>query len=168
MITNRYEINGDITTLIITSDTGETRYIFDTADLDLIKQYRWSIISTGYAGYVTKVDGKSTTIYLHRYIMDATERNQWVDHINGDIYNNRRINLRLVKPCQNCWNRGLSVANTSGCTGIYYYKDRDQWGASINYNNTRKYLGFFKDKEDAIAARKAAEKEYYGEFTRLD
>jgi len=46
--------------------------------------------------------------------------------------------------------------NTSGTPGVY--KKRDKWVARITYKKTNYYLGNFLEKEDAIAARKSAEK----------
>lgn len=48
--------------------------------------------------------------------------------------------------------------NTSGCTGVYYDKKRDNWLAYINFQKKRYFLGSYKEKEKAIRARKAAEK----------
>ena len=45
--------------------------------------------------------------------------------------------------------------NTSGTPGVY--KKRDKWVAKITYKKTNYYLGNFFEKEDAVAARKAAE-----------
>ncbi len=45
--------------------------------------------------------------------------------------------------------------NTSGTPGVY--KKRDKWVARITYKKTNYYLGNFFEKEDAVAARKAAE-----------
>ena len=45
--------------------------------------------------------------------------------------------------------------NTSGTPGVY--KKRDKWIARITYKKKNYYLGYFTEKEDAVAARKAAE-----------
>ena len=66
-----------------------------------------------------------------------------------------------------------SALNTSGHTGVYLDKKSGKWQAYINYKKKRYYLGFFKEKEDAIRARKEGEKrihdpvimEYYGNLT---
>ena len=55
----------------------------------------------------------------------------------------------------------LSKDNTSGITGVYQRKNSDFWEVSIGFKGRLIYLGKFKDKEDAIKARKQAEQKYY-------
>lgn len=55
--------------------------------------------------------------------------------------------------------------NTSGCTGVSYDKSVGLWKATINFQREKYYLGGYSDKNAAILARKAAEKEIYGKFT---
>ena len=50
-----------------------------------------------------------------------------------------------------------STLNTSGHTGVYLDKRSGKWQAYINYKKKRYHLGFFKEKEDAIRARKEGE-----------
>ena len=51
--------------------------------------------------------------------------------------------------------------NTSGCTGVYFDKRTEKWQSYINFRKKRYCLGFFKEKQKAIEARKAAEKKLY-------
>ena len=52
-----------------------------------------------------------------------------------------------------------SPHNKSGTTGIHYDAKKDRWIAAICRNGVNKYIGTFKDKDDAIAARMSAEEE---------
>lgn len=54
--------------------------------------------------------------------------------------------------------------NTSGCRGVSWDTSVNLWKSYINFQGKRYYLGGFKDIEPAIAARRAAEKEIYGNF----
>lgn len=83
-----------------------------------------------------------------------------IDHINGDPLDNRLANLRLVSDAENHRNRKLSTRNTSGCVGVTWKKQDKAWQSQISVSGKYIYLGQFKDKEDAIAARKAAEGKY--------
>ena len=52
----------------------------------------------------------------------------------------------------------LRSDNTSGCTGVHFDRQRKLWIAYINFQKKRYWLGTFENREDAIAARKLAEK----------
>jgi len=54
--------------------------------------------------------------------------------------------------------------NTSGTVGVSYDSSHDKWAASIRLQGKTYYLGRFKEKEDAIAARKIAEEKLHVSF----
>jgi len=83
-----------------------------------------------------------------------------IDHINGDATDNRIENLRDVSCQDNQRNVRRKGNNTSGTTGVHWHISKKKWEAQIMINDKRLFLGRFKHKEDAIAARKAAEKKY--------
>lgn len=53
-------------------------------------------------------------------------------------------------------NQGLRKDNTSGYTGVKWYKKTRRWFVDIRVNNKKVSIGYFKDKNEAIAARKIA------------
>ncbi len=57
-----------------------------------------------------------------------------------------------------------SAANTTGVRGVYYESKFDRWRAEIKFQRKRYYLGTYKNKEDAIKARLAAETDLYEPF----
>ncbi len=57
-----------------------------------------------------------------------------------------------------------SAANTSGYRGVYYESRFDRWRAEIKFQGKRYYLGTYKNKEDAIKARLAAEADIFEPF----
>jgi hypothetical protein len=81
-----------------------------------------------------------------------------LDHINGNGLDNRIENLRVVTPLENQRNRKLNKNNKSGTLGVRYRKDKCKWIAYIKYNHKSVSLGSFKTKDEAIKARKQAEK----------
>lgn len=83
-----------------------------------------------------------------------------IDHINGDGYDNRLSNLREVTHKENQRNQKLLSNNKSGTCGVFWKKQDSVWGAQIKINGRQKHLGYFKDKSDAILARKAADREH--------
>jgi len=54
--------------------------------------------------------------------------------------------------------------NTSGCKGVYWAPAERKWYATIIFKGKTHNLGRFTDKEEAIAARKEAEKLYFEPF----
>jgi len=107
---------------------------------------------------------KDINWYEHRIIWTLTNGeipdDMVIDHINGDACDNRISNLRVVTPSINSRNRKVGKNNTSGKTGVYYYKPKNKWRAHIFTGKTKHalVLGAFDTKEEAIAARKGAEK----------
>lgn len=85
-----------------------------------------------------------------------------IDHINGDHMDDRIENLREVTMSENMRNAKQYKNNTSGVVGVIYEKASNKWRVNITPPNTTKskYLGSFKNKEDAIKVRKDAEKMY--------
>ncbi len=80
-----------------------------------------------------------------------------VDHKDGDGLNNIWTNLRAVTGLENHKNMRKPASNTSGTVGVYWCKQTRKWQSQISYAGRQVTLGRFHDKEDAIAARKAAE-----------
>ncbi len=99
----------------------------------------------------------------HR-VLWALVHGEWpdqIDHINGIKTDNRLLNLRSVTKLENFKNRRLSKNNRSGTMGVSLRLETGQWRASIRDENSRQIsLGHFAVKDDAIAARKAAELQY--------
>lgn len=83
-----------------------------------------------------------------------------VDHDNRDGTDNRWLNLNVTDYTGNNRNRGKSRRNTSGYTGVTKIKKSQTYVAIIGVNGTNKYLGSFKTIEEAVKARKEAEKKY--------
>lgn len=124
----------------------------DKSDLEGIKDYRWWLDSNGYV--TTKTNSKK--VRLHRLLMNTPE-NFVTDHINHNILDNRKQNLRIVTQSQNCMNR-------KDVKGYYWRKNINKWQVLIKINQKGIRLGCFKKEKDAIQARKNAEQQYFGEF----
>lgn len=83
-----------------------------------------------------------------------------IDHINGNRADNRIINLRLVDHVGNGKNRKRSVNNKSGVTGVRQRAPGGSWLAQIKANRRTINLGAFPTREEAIRARKDAERRH--------
>jgi hypothetical protein len=83
-----------------------------------------------------------------------------IDHINGNITDNRPNNLREVSHHENTKNMTLHRNSTTGVAGVSYSTKHHKFVAYITHNRKRIHLGHYSTIEEASAARKAAEKEY--------
>ena len=133
----------------------------DIEDLEIAQKYYWIKDVNGYI--VTTTTRKRKNAYrLHRLIMNAPDE-LVVDHINHDRSDNRKQNLRLCTLSQNAMNT-RDDPKRSLPNGICIDKKTGFYVAQItkNYKNIR--LGRYKNLSDAVAARKKAEIELFGEF----
>lgn len=83
-----------------------------------------------------------------------------IDHIDGNPGNNRIRNLRDVSHRENLQNQKSNSANTSGASGVRWDRARKKWRAEIKSNGKNIHLGRFPDFDEAVAARKQAERDY--------
>lgn len=83
-----------------------------------------------------------------------------VDHINGDTSDNRPSNLRLVDASESMKNRAMPRANKSGYVGVTKDKESGRWKAHIKHDGKQITLGRFDNIEDAVDARRSAERKY--------
>lgn len=60
---------------------------------------------------------------------------------------------------------GVRKGNTSGVTGIDWSKRRNKWRARITINKKTINLGDFKNFDDAVKARKDAERRFFEEYS---
>lgn len=109
----------------------------------------------------TSIDGFKC--YAHRlawlYMLGEYPSEQ-IDHINGNGTDNRWSNLREVSHITNSKNQKLRSTNSSGITGVYWSEQRQKWCASITVKGKSIALGRHDTKEEAVEARKQAEREH--------
>jgi hypothetical protein len=141
--------------------------LVDDDDYERLTAYEWFLSGTGYAvGFVPTHD-KFALIYMHRLILNAGPE-QHVDHINGDLLDNCRQNLRLATPQQNTQNRGLSTLSLTGLKGVSWHKRRQKFHARIQLQGVRCHLGFFDDAETAALAYDYAARTLFGVFSHCN
>ncbi len=103
---------------------------------------------------------------IHRFIWawhgNSLEPNEEIDHIDGNSFNNCIENLRPTSRKQNSENRKTANKDSkNGVKGVCFDKKAKKWRAYICHNGKHIHLGYYVNKEDAIAARIAAEKKYF-------
>lgn len=156
---NTYDLSGE-SGIGWTSNTNEEFY-FDIEDYDKIKYYCWHMTTDGYIH--TTINKKHLS--LHRLVMDVDDKTVYIDHINHNKKDNRKKNLRCADTSKNQMNRRIMNRNTSGVAGVYWESKLNKWHAQIVYHKKTYNLGRYDLYEDAVKARKEAEKQYFGEFS---
>ncbi len=122
---------------------------------------------------------KNLTLTLHRCVLGLGHSVAYKgDHINGNIRDNRKINLRLATDKQNSYNKN-KINNVNGLIGVKkmadsykhtngsVYKRKKTWVAAIEYE--KKYISrYFHTKEEASWYRDLMAVDLFGEFASLN
>ena len=122
-----------------------------------------AIVSNGYRHIQITLAGKRRK-YLAHHISYAWHRGLWpaaeIDHINHLRDDNQIENLRAVSREENSRNLSLAVNSSTGVTGVVWHIRDRKWQARIMVNRKLIHLGSFANFDDAVAARKSAEKKF--------
>ena len=121
------------------------------------------------AGYVHKQKGgyinigfQGKNLKAHRlaFLYMTGSIPKFVDHDDKDRSNNKWSNLKDATMTQNNKNCSKQHNNKSGVTGVSWSKERSRWVAQIGNQGKSVPLGRFIHKQDAINARRTAEKQF--------
>jgi len=133
--------------------------LIDSDDYERVASHRWFANSYGYM--VGKIGGRQ--VRLSRFLLDAPAGME-VDHINRDVRDNRKDNLRICTHSQNQHNKGKMVPTSSRFKGVTWNKQRKRWRSYIFHDGRQEHLGFFTQEKDAARAYNAKALELWGVF----
>lgn len=150
--------------------------LVDDEDYELVNKHKWNLFKgnrhkTFYAHAAIFINGKHTTLRMHRLVMGLIHGKpivDHVDHIDHNGLNNQKNNLRFCNQSQNSGNSKLCILNTSGYKGVSFATNNKNWVARIGFQNKRIFIGAFSNKIDAAKAYNQAAIKYFGEFARLN
>ena len=135
--------------------------IVDDADYPLLITHKWSYSRA--TKYPRCRDRQGKTIYMHRLIMGLTRGDKrCIDHINGDVLDNRRSNLRVCTRQQNACNKRNKALPKSGFRGVR--KQHNRWQAILTKSGKTHIIGSFADVIEAAKAYDKAAVSFFGEF----
>lgn len=141
-----------------------TPVLVDDEDVERLSAFRWHRKQSGHVH--RSIQRGKIKRGIHRDVIGAPD-GVWVDHINGDPLDNRKVNLRL---CDRTGNNRNS--RSRGCSsrfkGVCWNKNCRKWQAAIKVNRKSIHLGLFATEEEAAAAYDTAAKNYFGDFARLN
>ena len=134
--------------------------IVDEDDYERAIGHGWCY-SGGYA--LARINKK--TVMLHRFILELSNEDGKVDHINHNGLDNRKCNLRVVSNSHNASNRA-PYSSKSKYKGVR--PRNEKWEAFITHNKKQRYLGVFSTEEDAARAYDYHASTLFGEFAYLN
>ena len=150
----------------------DAKVLFEYKDGELFWKQRGRSRQLGRPAGAVNRDGYRRIKYQGK--LYATHRLVWtyhgndpvafIDHINGDVLDNRIENLRSATHSQNCMNRRVRFDSKSGVKGVTWKKDK--WYTCVILDYKRHSAGSFDNKEEAIVALDKLREELHGEFAR--
>ncbi len=123
----------------------------------------------GNSGYLY-VDLDAECYKIHRVIYAMVKRVQppeIIDHINGDIFDNRIENLREATMQQNLFNMS-AVRSKSGFKGVTPRPNGKMWRSRIRCNGRLHDLGDYDSPEEAAQVYDRHAKRLFGKFASLN
>ena len=121
---------------------------------DSLGYIRAKITRNGWSGYVSV---HRICFFLHHGWLPTV-----VDHVDGNVKNNRAKNLRDSDWRTNTWNRAANKETETGLKGVKVIRKKGKingYTAFIGHDGIREYLGFFHSAELAGQAYRKREKE---------
>ncbi len=125
--------------------------IVDDCDAHLLK-WKWFCNGGGYAARnIRKFNGVRGTMFLHHCIIGFPLNKKEIDHIDGNVLNDCRNNLRIVTHRENTSNKicHRNGRKTSKFVGVSWHKDKELWTAHVTIEGKQKNLGNFKTELEA-------------------
>lgn len=146
--------------------------LVDDEDVERISQYNWrpdrdveKHPTNWYIQTKMKIDGKWYNIRLHRFIMNCPPTGGlYVDHINHNLLDNRKKNLRFATVAENGANTIKKKKAQSGFKGVFWNEKTGKWVARVSRRSKKENLGYWEHPEDAAKDYDMMMLEIYGEF----
>lgn len=145
--------------------------LIDDEDVALLRGYK--PCSDGrYACVTRSVNGKASKQYIHRIIAKILHKGKRavVDHVNGNKFDNRKENLRIVSQRTNTFNTKRVPPNRTGFPGVHFspytygkngeiYLRKKPFKTEIKHFGIKITLGRFETAEEAHSVYLAKKKE---------
>ena len=166
---NDYIINGDVVYLKLTHGYCT---ILDYDSFLKVKDIKWWSHITNrknvYAVAKIYINGIRKEIRMHRYILDLTDTNFVVDHIDHDGLNNLKSNLRICTNHENITHTSKRIGSNSKYLGVHYRKQNCKYAAQIQFNKVKRMLGYFLDEKEAAIHYNIAAIRKFKSFANLN
>lgn len=147
---------------------------YQISNLGIVKSIRYkkerilkqSPNSGGYNHVSLGLDGIKKTKTIHQLVAVAflghtpNGYKLVIDHIDGDVSNNKLNNLQLITQRENIAKSKQISNSSSKYVGVQYRDDRNKFIASIRIGGKPIHLGYYKNEKVASAVYQLALDEY--------
>ncbi len=149
--------------------------VVDSDDFERVSKYRWyaNCHHTGQFRARATIPflsenskQRQTTLLMSRFIIGAKD-GELVDHINHDMLDNRKTNLRIATHSQNARNTKKRRTTINQYKGIALTVG-GKFQARIFVDGKLLHLGIFDTQKEAAIAYNKSAKKYFGKFACLN
>lgn len=149
----------------------------DDEDYEHLSAFKWYAHNTAGKGKKSAVprparrkpkwqDPKRQVVFLVHELLGKAPQGQVIDHINGDPWDNRRVNLRFCTVGQNCHNQRRPRKACGAAKGVYWF--HKAWIVKISCEGARYQFGSWDNMVAAELAYDALALHLHGEFACLN
>ena len=114
----------------------------------------------------TRISNKAYLNHRLIFLMHHGYLPKFIDHVDGNPFNNNIENLRETTLSQNQQNSKKRNDNTSSIKNINWNKKANKWVVQLCINGKNKHFGYFDDITVAELVAQEARNKYYGEYAR--
>lgn len=159
---NKIDVIGKVARIHLRNIQGDTTKfaLIDSKDVKLARNYIWK---TDKSAVLAKgvINGEKYHVTLPRLVLGLKDRAVMAMHVNGDILDCRRENLKAVDREWRLQNSKMPNTNTSGHKGVSWDNTSGKWDAYLHHGGRKYSGGSHRRLEDAVMARMLLEKEYF-------
>jgi hypothetical protein len=141
--------------------------LVDDEDYEWLKDLHWHMNGRYPAIRITKQNRKRPPLYMHQAILMSIGVNiddgLITDHIDRNVFNMRKANLRRITQQQNTWNRSRKSTSSSEFIGVSK-SGKHGYKTQIMVNKRQMYLYSGKSPIEAAKAYDKAARRYRGKF----
>jgi len=131
----------------VTDGENTVRALVSDSDYPTLRTHIWCLWKGGAGPW----NGEK---FMDEYIVYRKgRRHSVIEHLNGNMLDYRRENLRLIVFGMNA---ELKQKCSSKYTGVYWVKEKRKWRALIGMDGKSKHLGYYYREEDAAEAHRRA------------
>lgn len=152
--------------LIYLTNRKDITVIVDDEDHEHLSQWNWFYSSRYIVRYAGREGNIVKTLPIHQQILNPDKiHGMVVDHINGNPFDNRKVNLRLCTQTDNRRNsRKCSKETSSRFKGVSRHIRKNRW--QVNVKGI--FGGLYNKEYDAAQAYNFLALKHFGDFAKFN